>query len=334
MKKLLLLLLVVVGIVGCDKAEDVPSKSIIITKPESSIQEYYQEEAKKYNINIDGIVFNDYRPNEVKNITTFTGLKNGIIWVRRHDYTTKKEIFAADGEEKLDTVIKYTEPYVGEIIDTINGFRIASLEYLNNDGLIQIDYTTKKNKTISDLSFCNNNTIIKSINIKKAQFETIPSIKYFNDFKYWINDYWVVRYMIWNNPSGGGYEYFDYYSLKGDFVASIKIDYHSIWGNIFDLRYIIPLNMTEFILNNEGEFDDNEISFNFRKINIEKGYEIIWGIYINLNIQSNDITSLVKRELINNNSTLQLTYNVNHYDGTKTTKTVNIDVNTGEYTVL
>lgn len=309
MKKLLLLLLVVVGIVGCgDKWQDVEPKpevkGNILLDTERAIKE-----AKEYGINTSEIEINmsiRTRNYNADSTIIFTGRLNERLWISVHDCVTKHKINNSASTEKYELEIKTFEPYIGEIIDSIKYFYVTNFIYKGNDCIFVLDVVLQ-NKIDPSIRTYYNTLLFSENNIIKDDFTRKPlgSIS----VKQWGGNTILLRDRNNNTTTIGCY------SMKGEFIYNVIVE---------SAMSYIPTN---------NKYDGINIYNNIiSRINIQTG-DILWNQNINLNIPETAKYELTKSELINAN-TVKAIYDITLYDGTKTTKIVNIDINTGEYIVL
>lgn len=289
MKKLLLLLLVVAGIVGCDKADGDKEKSY----PDNyfSLEKF----AKEYGIDTKIILMLGVNDTEMLDNTYFTGIKNNKLWIGAYNLNSKKQIKTFLSIDNYYREIKHTVPHVGEVIDTIKVNYIQSLITNDNSTVFLSQISTNKNSFFSEILFCKENEINKII-----------KIDFVNKIQEWSNNSILVQTD----------DFLHCLSLSGEFHYKVK--------QLPFIYNMIPINDIHECISYSG--------LEFKRMNLETSKEL-WNQTINLNIPETAKYGLTKSELFDTN-TVKVTYNITLYDGTKTTKTVNIDVNTGEYTVL
>lgn len=318
-KVLLLITLFIIIVTGCKKNNSDDSSDGFI--PEPTIQERFQEIAKKYKVNIDDVIF--YSATESENNTDLVGLKNEKFWLRRCDPTTKEVILSIDGKEKLDTVITYDKPYVGKVKDTITFIGPYGIDSNNFNSILLLRSRTKKGDQLINLCFCQDGFITKESD-KVFDHDKNFNTKIFTQCRHWLDDNWVVKSNFAEDASyEGQYIYLDFYTSEGNLLSSQKFKVG--WSpNMYNLNCMTPINMTDFIL-----YYEKYSHYYYERISSGK---VKWSENIDI-CKSNEKINSITNNLIDN-ITYQSIYNITLLDGTKINKTVNINTNTGEYNIL
>lgn len=307
MKKLLLLLFVIVGIVGCDKAE----KDQSLTPFQESLKLAYD-----YGVDTVGISYLRFDASGTPNEILFNYVQNNKLKASQYHKSTKMLLYEVEDNEPFKWEIKYNAPYVGEVIERIKDFTVI----FHDKNLANVYYMLN-----SQNEWGNNNHFEKLFFIKdkiacKKMTSTYSNAASnsgtsFGKTQKWYDNSWIIHATEWTKDNNGVTEksVVNCYDKFGDLLFSCK---SLVIPNI-------PLNMSEGIT-----LDKLDVS----RINIRDN-NISWTQTINLNIPETAKYELTKSELVDTN-TVKATYNITLYDGTKTTKTVNVNVNTGEYTLI
>ena len=286
------------------------SKDAVDIPIDRNTDESFWNPFKEYNINKEGLILELSSVGLDTTQLFINGRYKERLWIGCYNKITKEQIFEWTESEKLDTVFHLNIGY-GDFSDVnIERFVIRSPYYVDKQLYFILQGRNHDRIVSSDLYFIKNKSLIR----KNRSF-AYPDGSFYQDIKPWYNSI------------------FSKYNQDENICFSLEGDSLFIYDDTFStIKYSEPISIEECI-----EFNQEAIGYNLRNCFFKRK-----NLKTNKTIWSNDIkpfenlplsARIDDKSLEKDNNIWTYSYFYTLIDGSKHSKVINIDIESGELTI-